>query len=290
MLRRLERLLAPEPPDIQARVMTYLSSKYGTVRRAGLPTIPTAAKAPDGGHWYGYRDRRRKALQRDPALCLALRERDGNRCRYCQAAVVWDGSNRPESGTFDHVEATGPNTMANVVVACRRCNLSRVGQRNGLVMSADSPRTDCPVVSAEMSAEGPDIGGGLGGAPVVASDPVSTAGTTRKTSVNAGKAEAKQLLTYLNAECKLAFRTVETNLVLIENVLKTGVNSNEIRAVIDMKKREWFGTEHAKWLRPSTLFRPRNFEQYLGQVRAGFTGASPAASAYQAMIEEGPPR
>lgn len=38
-------------------------------------------------------------------------------------------------------------------------------------------------------------------------------------------------------------------------------------AVIDVKANEWLGGDYEKYLRPSTLFRPSNFEEYLTQAR-----------------------
>src|SRR5262249_36685285 len=43
----------------------YYESPVSVDRRRAEPTAPFA---PDGGHWYGYRERRRKALQRDQEL------------------------------------------------------------------------------------------------------------------------------------------------------------------------------------------------------------------------------
>jgi hypothetical protein len=67
-------------------------------------------------------DRRRKELHRDPELVAAIRERDQDRCRYCGQLVNWRDRRGPTGGTYDHVTPRGPNSLANVVVACRRCN------------------------------------------------------------------------------------------------------------------------------------------------------------------------
>lgn len=67
-------------------------------------------------------DRRRKELFRDPELVAAIRTRDKDRCRYCGVLVNWKDRRGPAGGTYDHVIPRGPNSLDNVVVACRRCN------------------------------------------------------------------------------------------------------------------------------------------------------------------------
>lgn len=64
----------------------------------------------------------RQALHRDPDLKQLVRERDGDRCRYCGVQVNWKARRGPAAGTFDHVDPRGGNSAANVVVACRGCN------------------------------------------------------------------------------------------------------------------------------------------------------------------------
>jgi hypothetical protein len=68
---------------------------------------------------------RRQALVRDPELKSAIRERDADRCRYCGQMVVWTDRRSPSGGTYDHVDPDGPNTLGNLVVACRGCNSSK---------------------------------------------------------------------------------------------------------------------------------------------------------------------
>lgn len=65
---------------------------------------------------------RNKALRRDRSLCRAIQERDANLCRYCGTRVNWTDRKGAAGGTYDHVDPDGPNSLDNVVVACRRCN------------------------------------------------------------------------------------------------------------------------------------------------------------------------
>jgi hypothetical protein len=72
---------------------------------------------------------RKAALYRDPKLLEAVRLRDSGRCRYCGSLVDWGNRRGRNGGTYDHVEPDGPNTLSNLVVACRSCN-SRKGGRS----------------------------------------------------------------------------------------------------------------------------------------------------------------
>lgn len=73
-------------------------------------------------------DKRRQQLSRDPELVAAIKKRDRNRCRYCTVKVDWKDRRSSAGATYDHVDPDGPNTLENVVVACRGCN-SRKGGR-----------------------------------------------------------------------------------------------------------------------------------------------------------------
>jgi 5-methylcytosine-specific restriction endonuclease McrA len=73
-------------------------------------------------------DQRRQELSRNPQLRDAIRSRDGGACRYCGIHVNWADRKGTGGGTYDHINPYGPNTLENLVVACRACN-SKKGQR-----------------------------------------------------------------------------------------------------------------------------------------------------------------
>lgn len=68
------------------------------------------------------KQRRRRELYADMSLTRAVRARDGDRCRYCGKVVDWKDKKGENGGTYDHVDPDGPNTVDNIVVACRGCN------------------------------------------------------------------------------------------------------------------------------------------------------------------------
>lgn len=66
--------------------------------------------------------RRKNALKKDRGLCEQIVERDRSMCRYCGVRVKWQDRRGAAGGTYDHVDPDGPNSLTNVVVACRKCN------------------------------------------------------------------------------------------------------------------------------------------------------------------------
>lgn len=99
-------------------------------------------------------DVERKSLYRDRDLVAAIRERDGDQCRYCGSLVDWRNRRGTQGGTYDHVVPRGGNTFENVVVACKGCN-SRKGARTPteagmpLLLAADLEPEPDPGASAE---------------------------------------------------------------------------------------------------------------------------------------------
>lgn len=80
------------------------------------------------------------------------------------------------------------------------------------------------------------------------------------------RAQAREILHFLNEKTGRTFRDEPVNLDLIEARLKSGATLANCRGVIARKVREWQGNpDMAKYLRPSTLFNRTKFEQYLGE-------------------------
>jgi uncharacterized phage protein (TIGR02220 family) len=104
--------------------------------------------------------------------------------------------------------------------------------------------------------------------------------------------DAQDILTYLNEKTESAYRPVESNLKLIRDRLKSGATVEQVRGVIDAKVAQWGADpKMQEFLRPTTLFRASNFEQYLGQLgRPAPTHHGPAwhetDDGYQSKAEE----
>lgn len=87
-----------------------------------------------GGYWiHAFLDRnpsreendvhraKRREL-RDKELRHAVKERDGDLCRYCGITVKWSDRKTARGGVLDHVDPRIADGAANLVVACRGCN------------------------------------------------------------------------------------------------------------------------------------------------------------------------
>lgn len=98
--------------------------------------------------------RRRSAFHRDDSLKEKIRLRDGDNCRYCGRTVNWTDRRGPRGGTYDHVIPRGPETLENLVVACRLCNNSkgpRTPEQAGMTLI--QPRTNLGQTQNELRTE-----------------------------------------------------------------------------------------------------------------------------------------
>jgi len=71
---------------------------------------------------------RRWALNHNDDLREAIRDRDGDQCRYCRRTVNWRDRRGPAGGTYDHVVPVtqgGADDLENIVVACKGCNSAK---------------------------------------------------------------------------------------------------------------------------------------------------------------------
>ena len=76
-----------------------------------------------------------------------------------------------------------------------------------------------------------------------------------------------EILNYLNSVTQSKFRPIKSNLSKISALFKAGFTKEEIQQVIQLKTVQWKNNPvMAQYLRPSTLFRDSNFENYVNQV------------------------
>lgn len=77
----------------------------------------------------------------------------------------------------------------------------------------------------------------------------------------------KDIIDYLNNKLNTKYRyDTESNNKLIRARLNEGYTVEDFKTVIDKKFDEWNGTDMAKHLKPSTLFAPSHFSNYLNQI------------------------
>lgn len=92
---------------------------------------------------------------------------------------------------------------------------------------------------------------------------------------------AKAVLAHLNARTGRAYKAAAGTLAPIVARLRDGATVAECRAVVDGRVAKWGADpKMAEYLRPSTLFRPSHFDEYLAAARPA-VAAAPAAVTWQ---------
>lgn len=108
----------------------------------------------------------------------------------------------------------------------------------------------------------------------LASDTKYREQTKEQTKEQDGRADsptaiADRVIDYLNQTAGKKFRHTKTNRNQVTARLRDGFTEDDCIRVIDNRSGQWLGTEMDEFLRPSTLFRPSNFEGYLNAKPAG---------------------
>ncbi|WBV23011.1 conserved phage C-terminal domain-containing protein [Pantoea piersonii] len=75
--------------------------------------------------------------------------------------------------------------------------------------------------------------------------------------------QAKKVLAHLNLTTGAKFQVCKSSLENIRARLAEGYELSELLLVVDYKNAHWQNTEQAQYLRPATLFIPKNFPGYL---------------------------
>jgi len=76
----------------------------------------------------------------------------------------------------------------------------------------------------------------------------------------------KKIIDYLNERTGSHYKyTTEETIRHIQERMNEGYSIADFKNVIDKKAKDWMGTDYEQYLRPSTLFKPSNFENYVNQ-------------------------
>lgn len=76
-----------------------------------------------------------------------------------------------------------------------------------------------------------------------------------------------EVLEYLKQVTGTNFRPIKSNLTLISTLFKSGYTQEEIIEVIQLKTVQWKNNPvMAPYLRPSTLFKLSNFDNYINEA------------------------
>lgn len=86
----------------------------------------------------------------------------------------------------------------------------------------------------------------------------------KNTMSDSTNADAVEVLNYLNEVTGQKLKpSTDSHLKPIRARLKEGHTVEDFKKVIDFKNKQWKGTQQAQYLRPGTLFIPKNFGGYL---------------------------
>ena len=142
--------------------------------------------------------------------------------------------------------------------------ISIPGQGGG----ADSGQRDAPAPDNTPSPER-DLFSDLEPVGVAEELPDDTTPSTKKHEQKQHALIAKSVIDHLNAKTGKQFRHTKTNLRLVTARLKDGYTEQDMIDVIDARVALWlFDETMYEYLRPSTLFRPSNFDEYLAAAKA----------------------
>lgn len=90
--------------------------------------------------------------------------------------------------------------------------------------------------------------------------------TNNNNIINNNNNKYKEIIDYLNEKTGKSYKAVKTNTQHINARMEEGYSLEDFLAVIDYKTSKWKGTEWEKYLRPSTLFSAKNFENYVNEA------------------------
>lgn len=77
--------------------------------------------------------------------------------------------------------------------------------------------------------------------------------------------QVMSIIEHLNKRADKVYKLTKINIDPIMARFKEGYTFDDFITVIDKKALDWNNTDYAKYLRPETLFRPKNFQNYLNE-------------------------
>lgn len=104
--------------------------------------------------------------------------------------------------------------------------------------------------------------------------------------VGEGKEISDRVILALNDQAGKRFRLTDNNRRPILARLRDGFTESDCLAVIANRVAKWRGTEQDEYLRPETLFRPKNFESYLNDNGGRIEQAQDSSSTRGRTLKE----
>ena len=184
-----------------------------------------------------------------------------HRCAYC---------GKKRTLTMDHVVSInddGSTNADNIVPCCANCNSSKGAKdmenwfRGQAFFSEERLSFIKEYIESAKRRQTHDR---------FCSYSISTSSSNSKDSIEQDTTIYEEIIGYLNEKAGTSFRsTSKKTMELINGRLSENYTVDDFKKVIDTKVGKWKGTEYEGYLRPNTLFRPTNFENYLNEKPRG---------------------
>lgn len=141
----------------------------------------------------------------------------------------------------DHTAAERAKRYRDKRINNNVTNASRVTSRTKHASRAEQSRAEQKLLKASLSGDAPDV--------------------------TPFEQQAREVLAFLNEKTGKRFQPVGTNLKLIVCRLKEGYDTQTLRAIVAVKRREWWDDANMRqYLRPATLFNATKCAQYRGEL------------------------
>lgn len=219
-----------------------------------------------------YRERQQGVLQLETVDTLSDPYFDKNYCVYCGTKESIVGEL-----TIDHIipiSKGGSGTAENLVKACKSCNSKKTNKdlveflNDTLRMSKGLLDIEKIVSDEKLSKHVRFNGDEFENVtlPLRYSNASPLISNSYSNTSNSFKDTINIILEYLNIKAKKRFKNVESNAKFIRARLEEGYNEADLKQVIDTKVADWLDTDHAKYLRPETLFNATKFQSYINEI------------------------
>ena len=168
-----------------------------------------------------------------------------------------------------------PRADEEIQVALQaRANGAKGGRPRTQQITGSATLEETETGTESITGDGGGDGGGSGHPSTTSLQPSTTNPQPKKSTVGLKpdlkhlRAQAVEVLAFLNEKAGKGYKPVSANIDLIVNLLKAGATVEDMRAVIAKKVRDWNGRELMnEYLRPATLFGPKNFwQKYEGEL------------------------
>ena len=96
---------------------------------------------------------------------------------------------------------------------------------------------------------------------------------------------AQRVIEFFNQTTEKNFKNTDTNLTLVTSLLEAGYTEEDIKLVIVNKTEQWLGSEHLEhFLRPATIFRKSNFDNYVNEPMSKKAGEKKLATELDKLL------